>query len=142
MFPKIAELEFEADNIPESPPPIGKTFLYDYDKGDFVYQNGGLIALYGKDALKEWIKKIIKTEAGRFKIYEGTDYGVGIETMIGKLPREVINGELQRVVTESLTDHPHIDDIEDWEFDQSGTRMNVSFTVVTPDESFSQEVNV
>lgn len=143
MLPKIAELEYdEQETFTEDLPPIGKSFLFDYSKGDFVMENGRLVELHGKEALKAWIEKILRTEADRFKIYEGTDYGVGIERMIGLLPREIIDGELERVITEKLTEHTHIDDVQEWEFEQVGNRMIISFTVITPDDAFRQEVTM
>lgn len=143
MLPKIAELEYdEQETFPEDLPPIGKSFLFDYSKGDFIMENGRLVELHGKDALKAWIEKILRTEADRFKVYERTDYGVGIERMIGLLPREIIDGELERVITEKLTEHTHIDDVQEWEFEQSGNRMIISFTVITPDDAFRQEVRL
>lgn len=144
MLPEIAELEFDIEETNEDLPPIGKSFLYDFDKGDFVFKNGKLIELHGIDSLKMWIMKNMKTPKYRFRIYEGTEYGVTIEDLIGtNLPRAYVEAEIKREVTESLLLSPYIDRLESWIFERDGTWMNINFTVISPMyNTFELEVNI
>ena len=41
-----------------------KTYLFDFDKGDFVIRDGKLVECDGVDAIKVWIEKILRTEKG------------------------------------------------------------------------------
>lgn len=140
-LPKITELEFEESFVPDELPPLGINFLYDFDKGDFVYRDGKLVELYGIESLKMWIMKVMKTERFRFRVYDDTEYGILIEDLIGSnLPRAYIEAEIKREVTSSLVLHPYIDDIQEWTFERDGKWMRVRFRVITPIGAFEQEV--
>jgi len=144
MLPKITELEFNIEDLDEDLPPIGKSFLYDFDKGDFVLKDGKPIELSGLDSLKMWIRKVLKTERFRFRIYEDDPYGVLLEELIGlNLPRAYIEAELEREVTESLLLSPYIDRLQEWSFERDGKWMRISFIVISPMYStFDLEVNI
>lgn len=142
-LPEITQLEFTEVEFGEELEPIGKTFLYDFDKGDFVMRNGKLIELYGIDALKQWIVKVLKTEKFRFRIYENVEYGTSIETLIGSnLPRAYVESEIEREVTESLLQSPYIERLEGWQFERDGKWMRIRFTVISPMyNTFDMEVS-
>lgn len=141
MLPQITELEFDTETIPEDLPPLGKSFLFDFDKCDFVLKDGKMIELHGIDVLKQWITKVLKTERFRFRIYDGVEYGVTLEDLIGSnFPRSFIEAEIKREVTTSLLRHTHIRSVENWEFERDGKWMRIKFRVITTDDSFEQEV--
>lgn len=143
MLPKITELEFEIEQLPQDLPPIGKSFLYDLDTGEFVLRDGKMIELNGIESLKMWIRKVIKTERFRFGIYENTEYGITLEDLIGSnFPRSFIESEIKREVTSTLTRHPNIESIDGWKFERDGKWMRVNFRVTTAYETFDVEVNM
>ncbi|KYG92347.1 hypothetical protein A0U40_05230 [[Bacillus] sp. KCTC 13219] len=141
MLPKITELEFNKVQLSEDLPPIGKSFLYDFDKGQFVLVDGGMVELHGIESLKMWIMKILKTERFRFRVYNDVEYGVTLEELIGSnLPRAFVEAEIKREVTTSLLLHTHISAIEKWDFERDGKWMYINFRVITPEGAFKQEV--
>ena len=149
MLPQIADLEFDSEELIEDLPTIGKSFLFDFKKGDFVLKDGKLIELAGIDSLKMWITKVIKTEKFRFKIYENIladedeQYGVTIEDLIGSnFEREFIESEIEREVTEAMLLHEYIESIDGWAFERNSKKMIVTFTVKTVEESFDMEVGL
>lgn len=144
MLPKITELEFDNVDVTEDLPPIGKSFLFDFDKGEFVMRNGKMVELHGVESLKMWIRKVLKTERFRFQIYENVPYGVLLEELIGlNLPRAFIEAEIEREVTESLLLSPYIDRVIGWTFKRDGKWLRVFFQVVSPMYStFDMEVSV
>lgn len=143
MLPRIVELELEEETLSDDLPPIGKSFLYDFEKGDFVIRNGRLVEVHGIESLKVWIEKVIRTEVDRFRIYKGTGYGVGLEKVIGSnLPEELVEGEIERKITETLTEHPHINRIERWWFERDGRRLRISFRVITSETELAMEVTI
>lgn len=144
MLPEIANLDFNTEEIAEDLPPIGKSFLYDFEKGDFVLKSGKMIELHGVDSLKMWIEKVLKTERFRFRIYESVDYGVTLEDLIGSnFPRDFIEIEIKREVTESLLLSSYIERLERWIFERDEERMLVSFDVISPMyNTFHMEVMV
>ncbi|KOS61727.1 DUF2634 domain-containing protein [Lysinibacillus agricola] len=137
MLPKIAELEFNTQDIETDLPPLGKSFLYDFDKGDFVIRNGKMVAIHGLETLKQWILKVLKTERFRFRIYKDIPYGVTIADLIGSsLPRAFVEAEIKREVTASLMEHTHIQDVQEWQFERDGKWMRIKFRVVTVEGAF------
>lgn len=150
MLPSIAELEFENEELAEEDvPTIGKSFLFDFKKGDFVLKDGKLVVLEGIEALKMWIIKVIRTEKFRFRIYENTEfendeqYGVMLEDLIGSnFDREFIEAEIEREVTEALLLHEYIVSVDEWQFERNSKKMTVSFAVTTYDETLNMEVDL
>jgi len=88
--------------------------------------------------------KVMRTERFRFRIYDDTEYGITLEDLIGSnLPRAFVEAEMKREVTETLTSHPHIDEVRGWEFERDGKWMFVNFTVISPTyNTFEQEVRI
>lgn len=119
----------------------GKSFLFDFEKGDFVYKNGNLVEVTGIVALKIWIEKLIRTEKFKFKIFEDVDYGVSISDLVGStLPHGFIEAELKRELTEAILKNPMIEDLTNWKFEKDGGKWTIYFTVETADEAFGMEV--
>lgn len=150
MLPDIADLEFENEAlIDEDIPTIGKSFLFDFKKGEFVMKDGKLVILEGIEALKMWITKVIRTEKFRFRIYENTgfeddeQYGVLLEDLIGSsFDREFIEAEIEREVTEALLLHEFIISVDEWQFERNSKKMTITFAVTTYDETIDMEVEL
>ena len=141
MLPKITELELNIEQT-ETLPTTGKSFLFDFEKGDFVLKDGKMVEVNGKEALKVWIEMCLKTEKYRFEIYKDVYYGVSIEDLLGSnYPRSFIESEIKREVTAALTKHPSVRDISEWRFERDGKWMHVQFKVNSVEDSFEQEVN-
>lgn len=125
----------------------GKTFLYDFKKGDFVIKDGRLIEVEGKEAIKIWIEKILRTEKFKFKIYkengEIDEYGVSIKDLIlgKKVPQFFLQSELKREIEQALKKHSEIDRIEDFRTEHELATLKICFTVILKNgETFNQEV--
>lgn len=147
MLPEITNLEFI--NETETTTSMGKSFLFDFEKGDFVLKDGRLVNATEFEALKIWVEKVLKTEKFRFKIYQKTnvddEYGVTIEDLIigTNLPISFFESELKREITEGLIKHPMIQGISGMKIDKSkATRTIISFTINLLDNTtFNQEVS-
>lgn len=141
MLPRIVELEFNVEEVTQ-PISRGKAFLFDYEKGDFVYKNGSPQTVEGKEALKSWIDKLIRTEKFKFKIYEDVEYGISLESLLGsKLPRSFIQAEIQRELTEEINKHEDVTNISSWQFNADGSRWTIAFRVHSIYGDLEMEVN-
>ncbi|AOT70691.1 DUF2634 domain-containing protein [Geosporobacter ferrireducens] len=140
MLPEIAQLEFHTET--KAAEDFGKSFLFDFQQGDFVLRDGRLIKTDGIEALKVWIMKVLKTERGKFKIYEDTDYGTGLEDLIGQtLPRDFVESELKREIRTALEKHPMIKSISNLNLSIDGEKVMIEFTVnLVQGNTFGQEV--
>ncbi|QZY55094.1 DUF2634 domain-containing protein [Crassaminicella profunda] len=148
MFPQVTQLQIKSKENDSGLPKIGKSFLFDFKKGDFDVKDGRVVEVTEKAAIKIWIKKILRTEKYRYKIYERKDqneYGVTIEDLIigNNFPKAFVEAELRREITESLTKHPMIESISQWQIKKNNPKLIVSFQVDLVDgDSLSQEVNL
>ena len=104
---------------------------FDFQKGDFVIINGRPKRAVGKERVKNWVQKILNTQKGRYKIYNGTGYGINIEdTFVGKnYNRDYIRSEVKREITEMLTANEDIVSIDNFNMEVDGSLLTVSFTV-------------
>lgn len=123
----------------------GKTFLYDFEKGDFVIRDGKLVELEGIEAIKVWIEKILRTESFKFKLYKDSEYGTTIKRLIQgrKVPQFFLQSEVKREIEEALKRNVEIDRVEDFRTEQNLTTLIIYFTVILKNgEAFNQEVSI
>jgi phage baseplate assembly protein W len=132
MFPKTQDLTVIAA---EDTAASGKSFLFDFTAGDFVISDGKLIECEGIDAIKVWIEKILRTEKGRFRIYNDTDYGCRTEDLIvgSNYPIAFIEAELKREVEDALLQNPNILSVSNFNIERTASGITVSMEVETSD---------
>lgn len=110
----------------------GKAFLYDYKKGEFILEDGKMVAVTGIKAVEAWIEKLIRTEKFRFNVYDNVDYAVSIEELIGSTwPRGFVEAEIKREITEAAVSNTYIEDLTEWSFERDGSYLVINFTVIT-----------
>lgn len=152
MFPDDVDdfLENEEQEITNASASFnGRTFLYDFEKGDFVYKNGALVEVVGVAALRIWIEKVIRTEKFKFNIYMNEDgstetnrYGVALEDLTGSsFPAGFIESEMRRELTEAIMVNTYIEELTDWSFVREGSKLVITFTVEVTEE-FMNEFNL
>jgi hypothetical protein len=129
------ELELLQPDV--EPPPLGRSWAFDFAQGKFVTERGrGPIETYGVHTLHTWIEKCLRTDAGAHPIY-GDDYGiVDPYEILGNPIGQVDEVEMEGKVREALLFHPRIADIDDFEveIDQDAGAALVSFTVILDDQ--------
>lgn len=150
MFPSLhptIEKQFnEIKKTPNSNVKMGRSFLFDFEKGDFVLQDGKVVEIEDIKALEVWIEKIIRTEKFKFKIYDTgneNQYGNTImELVMGKrLPTQYMIAEIQRQITEALLNHSMIQAITNFKLQKVKSILNINFKVILKDErTFDKEV--
>ena len=132
MFPRTQDLPdvTNAETVMS-----GKSFLFDFTAGDFIIRDGKLVECKGIDAIKVWIEKILRTEKGRFRIYNDTDYGCRTEDLIvgSNYPIAFIEAELKREVEDALLQNPNILSVSNFNIERSASGITVSMEVETSD---------
>ncbi|MBZ9635492.1 DUF2634 domain-containing protein [Clostridium sp. FP1] len=133
IFPEMnVDLQQQIDNVETEVITLGKTFLFDFKKGDFVTQNGRLVIATEAEALKNWIEKVIRTEKFKFQIYK--QYGITLEDLVlGNKINIYKESEIRREVTEALLIHPQILDIDMFSLNKNKNMLTISFTVILKD---------
>ena len=119
----------------------GKELAFDFEVGDFVYENGAPKVVEDVEALKVWIEKALRTARYRWPIYT-FNYGNELEDIIGlDIPRAVLESEVQRVIREALIYDDRIEEVQDFVIERGGDWLKVAFTVVTVlGDTLQQEV--
>ena len=133
MFPDD-EIVVDTSLIEESELNVfnGKAFLYDFKTGDFVYKNGAPVLLEGKEALKAWVEKCIRTVKFKALVHKDLEYGPQIEDLIGSVfDVDFVRAEIEREVSEALMRNPYITNIESFNFVVDGSELQADISLNT-----------
>lgn len=107
---------------------IGRSIKFDYDKKEFIVDEGKLVEPSKIDSIKQWIELYIRTEIKKYAVYTDS-FGIDTRGLLGyRLPRGYQVAEIMRRINEGiLTKCPDVKSVSDWDFDK-GT---FSFKVTT-----------
>ena len=133
MFPNSTDITLDDERNTSSGT---KSYMFDFENGDFVVRDGKLIECDGIDAIKVWIEKILRTEKGRYQIYSGTEYGCHLEDLIigNSYTAEFIEAELKREIEDALKQNPRITSVTDFKITRNKNAITVTLEVVLNDE--------
>lgn len=92
------------------------------------------------DAVKQAIYLILNTEKYEFPIYSW-DYGIELIDLYGQ-PIPYVLSELERRITEALTQDDRISEVNNFEYDKEGHRLHVKFNVITDFGTIDSEMEV
>jgi len=125
----------------------GKTLNFDFETGEFVIKDGKVEVLTGIDGLKMWVKKVLKTEKNKFKIYNTTDvekYGISLmEIVASGHPLDYIKSQLMQEITDTLVKNPDITSVYNFAFNRDVKRkVTVSFTISSIYGTTGSEVTI
>ncbi len=93
----------------------------------------------GLEAVKQAVFKILQTERYAYMAYS-FDYGVELRSLMGQSPAYA-QSELRRRIAEALLQDARIQNVRDFQFEQTEDSMTVRFTVESSAGTFDQEVN-
>ena len=113
-----------------------KSYLFDFASGDFVVRDGKLVECDGIDSIKVWIEKILRTEKGRYNIYNNTEYGCHLEDLIigNSYTVEFIEAELKREIEDALKQNSQIKSVINFQIIRSKHSITVTLEVVLNNE--------
>lgn len=114
----------------EPAPKYGKSWLFDFAKGDFVVDGAGRVPVAdGHTAWVQWCIKTVLTERFAYLIYS-PNYGCELEKAIQQPSRKAVEAELERTITEALLADPRTEMVRGFSFSWQGDQVKVSFTAV------------
>ena len=134
MFPQVQD--FTSETVANTATvQMGKSFLFDFKTGDFVINDGRLVIPDNVTAIRVWIEKALRTEQGRFKVYEGMPYGSAISDLIIGTNYSIafVESELKREIEAALLQHPQISGISNLVLTRETSGITAEFTVVLKD---------
>ena len=133
MFPNSTDITLDGETKSSSGT---KSYLFDFENGDFVVRDGNLIECDGIESIKIWIEKILRTEKGRYPIYDNTEYGCYLEDLIigNSYTAEFIEAELKREIQDALKQNPKITSVTNFNITRNTNAITVTLEVVLNDE--------
>ena len=133
MFPNSTDITLDNESNISSGT---KSYMFDFENGDFVVRDGKLIECDGINAIKVWIEKILRTEKGRYPIYDNTEYGCHLEDLIigNSYTAEFIEAELKREIEDALKQNSQITSVTNFNITRNTNAITVTLEVVLNDE--------
>lgn len=90
---------------------IGRSFLFDFEKGQFLVENGQIQETTELQALEQWIQLCLQTYTDKFNIYKNTGFGCNIEDVVGIRLDAFAESELKREIEEGLLKNKQIESV-------------------------------
>ncbi len=124
MLPELTYNPSETNETQE----IRKSFLFDFDAGEFVLRDGKFVKIDGIDVIKQWVHSTLQTEKYKYLIYQ--NHGIELESLIEKqLPYKLFITEVERAIREALELHDHIKSVTNFSFERLKSSLKVTFTI-------------
>lgn len=99
---------------------------WDFEKDEPIIENNDFKIVQGKEAVKIWIYKCIKTNRKEHDIYSW-DYGTDLIELIGqKYTKALTEAEAKRYVKESLEKNPYIIEVNVKDSELIGDNLNLT----------------
>ena len=121
----------------EEPPPIGRSWAFDFASEQFIPAAGGSpLKTYGAATLRFWVEKCLRTPRGSRPIHDA-EYGMrDLWSIIGSAPDIGSEADIEERVREAVTFHPRISDVAGFfmEWSEEDEAIYLTFTVVTDDD--------
>lgn len=130
-LPQIAQLEMPESEITQqaAPQTVHKTFMWDFEAGDFVLRDGKPVEVTGTEYVKEWVRKALSTVKDTL-IYTGTGYGSEHSSLIGRnFHPDFSRAEYERMLREAIMRNDAITQVTNFTFTQDGERLLIEFQV-------------
>jgi len=130
LYPVFDVPEIAEQQQTEPAPKYGKSWLFDFAKGDFVVGGSGrVVEADGHTAWAQWCVKSVLTERFAHVIYS-FNYGTELEEALKQPSRKALEAELERVISEALLADPRTEMVKDFVFRWEGDAVRVTFTAV------------
>ena len=133
MFPNSIDITLDNETQTSSGT---KSYMFDFENGDFVVRDGKLIECDGIESIKVWIEKILRTEKGRYPIYDNTEYGCHLEDLIigNSYTVAFIEAELKREIGDAIKQNTRITSVTNFNITRNTNAITVTLEVVLNDE--------
>jgi len=130
LYPTFEPPTIVEQEQPQIAPEYPKSYLFDFEKGDFVLDGAGRIIIAdGYTAWTQWCVKTILTERFAYLAYS-RNYGVEIDEALKQPTRAAVETEVERTITEALLTNPRTYAVRDFSFEWRGNELYVSFTII------------
>lgn len=111
--------------------PLCKEVAWDFEQDVPVFRQGEPAVVTGKEALKVWIWRAIRTPRFRYEIYTWA-YGSEFESLLGQAYTDAVKtAEAPRYLRECLLINPYITAVKNISVSFESAKLTVAGTAVT-----------
>ena len=112
--------------------PLFTEYAWNFELDRFIYDGRGRhVVVTGKEAVKVWVYKALKTERYEHLAYSW-QYGIEVKKFIGKVMQTGDRiAELKRVIIDCLMINPYIKSIDNVEIGIDGPRLVCTISMTT-----------
>ena len=111
--------------------PLCREVAWDFERDVPVFRQGEPVVVTGKEALKVWIWRAIRTPRFRYEIYTWA-YGSEFESLLGQAYTDAVKtAEAPRYLRECLLVNPYITEVRDVSVSFEAGRLTVEGTAAT-----------
>lgn len=131
IFPFIEAVEEEVELVEV---PLAREYAWDFQKQDFRFKNGRMFIVEGKEAVKVWLWKLLKTERFKYLIFSW-NYGNETQDLIGQgYSKELTSSEAERYVREAIEYNlsDYVTEISDFTANFNNNELTIYFKAQTP----------
>lgn len=130
LYPTFVMPALTEQQQTEPAPNYGKSWFFDFTKGDFVLDGAGKVLQTDEHiAWAHWCVKAVLTERFAYLAY-GTEYGCELVQARKQASRQAVEAELERVITEALLADPRTGIVKNFVFSWQGDDVHVMFTAI------------
>lgn len=137
VFPQINKIINTNEN---ASPVLLKEYAWDFEKNDFLLDNGNFVIVCGLEALKVRNFLALQVYKGRFVIYKNK-VGTRLKNLIGK-SKDYVSLNVGNMIKEALVDNVYVSGIEDIEINQNGNKFTVNFKVINIYSDYSETIEI
>lgn len=137
VFPQINKIINTNEN---ASPVLLKEYAWDFEKNDFLLDNGNFVIVCGLEALKVRNFLALQVYKGRFVIYKNK-VGTRLKNLIGK-SKDYVSLNVGNMIKEALVDNVYVSGIEDIEINQNGNTFTVNFKVINIYSDYSETIEI
>lgn len=138
MLPELTYDSSKSNEIGD----IGKSFLFDFNIGEFILRDGKFTKIEGITVIKQWVHSTLQTEKYKYMIYQ--NHGIEFESLVERqLLYNLFTSEVERAIRDALEAHENIKSVMDFSFEKEKNGMKIAFTInLTDGLSFGGETFV
>lgn len=136
--PTITEEEIQEIEGTEQQNNIGRSFVFNFETGQFLVENGQIQETTELQALEQWIQLCLQTYMDKFNVYKDTGFGCNIEDMVGVKLDAFYESELTREIEEGLLKNNQIESVNNISITQENISIIIDIDVTLTNGSFLQ----
>lgn len=139
MFPTLnPALQEQIDNINSvnvENQVLGRSFLFNFDTGQFVLNNGKLADTTRAQTINQWINLCTRTYIGKYEIYKDNGFGTKLEKLIGHKLNAFYRASIASTIKDGLLKNKEIKEVNNVDITENNKIYTININVTLNDNS-------